>query len=244
MNILVLGATSRIGSEIAAVLSPGNDLLLVGRDTSRLQQAADRCRECGAQRINQLASDLRQGSGDILRAVSNWQIDVIINSASATSRLRDDEIAVDKLADYVMVDVLAPLQLVAHLRASQPGRPLSIVFVSTVLTVVRSPNRIIYSNLKAIHERCLRALAQSHHELYVLIVKVAKVIPPDIRTPDTEKLAKVVRKAFERRKTTIFYGLAGRLLTVLFYTQPLFFGLAVKMRRMFSPALGRRHPEA
>ena len=233
MNIIVLGATSQIGSSIASAFAPGNNLILVGRNTSRLRHAAERCYQGGASRITELAIDLRKGCGDILSEVGDSPVDLIINASSATSRLRDDEIPPDKLADHVTVDLLAPFELVKNIVASRNPHPVKVIFVSTVLTLVKSPNRSIYSELKILHERCLKSLVASHNG-YLLIVKVGKVIPPDEPTAETGKLAKAVTRSFERRKRTLFYGMAGRVAVALFYLQPAIFYLAVKARRILS----------
>jgi hypothetical protein len=217
---------------------------LVGRNRAKLQEAADRCREEGAEGVIEIASDLRHGCGQILRAVVDRPVDLIINSSSATSRLRDNEIPAATLADCVMVDLLAPLELVENVLISQAGRPLGIVFVSTVLTLVNSPNRAIYSGLKRIHELRLRSLQSSHDGLYLLIVKVAKVIPPDEQSVVTEKLAKTIRRAFDIRKGTIVYGWAGRFMTALYCFHPLVFALAVRARRVLSPRVRAPRPEA
>ena len=242
MNILVLGATSRIGSEIAAAFAPGNKLILVGRNTLKLQQAEGCCRDHGAQRVTLLVSDLRHGCNDILRAIDDWPMDVIINSCSATSRLRDSQIPAGAVPACVTVDLLAPLELVEKIAAMQKERPLSVVFISTVLTLVKSPNRAVYSSLKIIQERSLRSIAASHRGLYLLTVNVGRLIPRDEPTPAARKLAKAVKKAFDAKKTRLIYGWAGRLLTVFFYTQPLVFSLAIKLRRKLSPAPQDRSP--
>src|SRR5690349_13431772 len=210
MNIIVLGATSQIGSGIASAFAHGNNLVLVGRNRAKLQETSDRCREEGAQRVIAVASDLRHGCGDILRAIADQPIDLIINSSSATSRLRDKEIPAASFSDCVKVDLLVPLELVENVLVSQDGRPLGIVFVSTVLTMVKSPNRAIYSGLKTIHEVCLRSLLSSHDGSYLLIVKIAKVIPPEKRSLATKRLGKAIKKAFDTKKGTIVYGWTGR----------------------------------
>lgn len=243
MNIIVLGATSQIGSAIAVAFARGNRLLLVGRNRAKLQEAAGRCREEGAEGVIEVASDLRHGCGDILRAVVDRPVDLIINSSSATSRLRDNEIPAASFADCVMVDLLAPLELIGNVLISQGERPLGIVFVSTILTLVKSPNRAIYSGLKRIHELCLRSLQSSHGGLSLLIVKIAKVIPANEKSLATEKLAKAIRRAFDIRKGTIVYGWAGRFMVALYYFHPLIFNLVVQARRILSPRIRAPRPE-
>jgi len=58
MNVIVLGASSAIGAGVAEAFSPGNRLLVTGRDIPRLRRSADRCRAEGAPHVVEVACDL------------------------------------------------------------------------------------------------------------------------------------------------------------------------------------------
>lgn len=239
MNILALGAGSSIGSEIAAAFSEGNHVRLAGRNAIRLEQAADSCRSHGAASVEVLVSDLQRGPDELLDRISGWPVDVLINAASAASQLRDVSIPADRVRGILEVDVATPLDVVSALCSRQAEHPPRVVFVSTILTVVKSPDRRMYGALKTLQEGWLRNLQAEVPGLEVLVVKVGKVLPSRA-TAATAKLAQAVLKAFEARKKTLYWGLDGIALAGLFYAQPLLFELAVRIRRKLAPV----HPAA
>jgi nucleoside-diphosphate-sugar epimerase len=231
MNVLVLGSTSVIGSHLAAAFAAGNNLFLVGRDLMRLGEAANRCRDAGAGTVLEYPCDLSCGGDELIAKVVEWDPDVIVNAASASSRLRDDSIPVSQISHTVMVDLLAPLDLVNSIAAHRSGRLTRIVFVSSVLAVVTSPSRVIYGCLKRMQEQALVMFARSQPGVQVLIARIAKVIPPDSPSPDSARFASAVRRSFDQRRTCMSFGWSGRLMTILFFVQPLAFTLAVRLIR-------------
>jgi nucleoside-diphosphate-sugar epimerase len=231
MNVLVLGATSVIGSHLAAAFAAGNNLLLAGRDVSRLREAANRCRDAGAGAVFEFPCDLGCGGDELIAKAVEWDPDVIVNAASASSRLRDDFIPFSQLSRTVMVDLLAPLDLVNSIAAHRSGRLTRIVFVSSVLAVVASPRRVIYGCLKRMQEQALVMFARSQPGVQVLIARIAKVIPPDGPSPDSARFASAVRRSFDQSRNRMSFGWSGRLMTALFFVQPWAFALAVRLIR-------------
>jgi short-subunit dehydrogenase len=234
MNILVLGATSAIGSSIAAAFARDSSMRLAGRDVARLRSAGDLCLANGATAVEYSQCDLARGSGPLLADLGAWPVDVLINAASIGSQTRDSRMAVDGMREVAEVDLLAPLDLILCLNARQSGRPLRVVFVSSVLAVVRSPDRAIYGLFKSIHEHALRRLQSALPGVGVLVVRVGKVLPAVRATADTLKLAAAVRAAFDKRKQTVFFGMSGRALAAAYYLQPLFFEAVIALRRRLS----------
>ena len=232
MNILVLGATSVIGSEIAAAFSPGNRILLAGRDPRRLREATILCREAGAKQITELPYDLGAGTESLARAAIDAGVNAIINVASATSRLTDDQIPPERLPDYLLIEISAPLELIRFLAAAPRDTPLRVLYISSILAVVRTPRRTVYSSLKAVHEAALSALAASDQRVTAQIFRVATIIDPDRHTPKARKLANAVRRAYDEQQPLVTYGLAGRLMAALYFTQPLVFRAAVRLIRV------------
>lgn len=186
----------------------------------------------GSRRVVPVSGDLQRHWENILLSLPEGRVDLLINAASATSRLRDNQLQMEKLDEYVSVDLLAPLHLAEKIWAGQAGQPLAIIFISSILAVLRTPNRTLYGNLKMLQEESLKSLAASRPGMSLLIVRVAKVLPVDRRTKETAKLAQAVRRAFAEKRKTLTYGTAGRLSVALFYAQPLVFSLVVKARRL------------
>lgn len=226
MNVLVLGASSAVGAGVAEAFSPGNRLLLTGRDASRLGRAAERCRAAGASAVSCLAWDLRKGPGDLGRAALDWRPELLINAASATSRLRDDRIDPAEMDGILSVDLTAPLDLVRAVLPEPGGRPLGVVFISSFLSVVRSPGREIYGSLKRVHEMALQGLADSRPDLRLLIVRVSKRIPTDMGSPEAGRLGAAVLKGYREGKQVIYHGVSGRLAMAIHGIHPALYGLA------------------
>ncbi len=233
MNVMVLGASSAVGAGVAEAFSPGNRLLLTGREESRLGLVADRCRACGASRVDVIAWDLRRGSGELKNAARELRPDLIINAASAASRLRDPLVPAGELEGVVAVDLLAPLDLVRSVladRGSRP-RPVGIVFISSFLAAVESPDRAIYGALKRIHEKALEGMAAELPDLRLLIVRVSKRIPVAGDGPEARKLGAAVQRGYLSGKCIMYHGVTGRLAAALYRIQPALFELAVKASR-------------
>ena len=236
MNVIVLGATSAIGGGIAEAFSPGNRLLVTGRDISRLKRSADRCKAEGASHVVEVACDLRHGSDELEKSAVDWQPDLIINAASATSRLRDHQISIEDMGSILTADLLTPFEVIQSVLANRDSRPVGILFISTMLSVVKSPDREIYSALKRIHEKVLLGLAASQPDLRLMIVRISKWIPPDVENPETKKLGLAVLNGYREGKQVLYYGFPGRLMTTLYYSQPLLFDLAVRVSRILRPS--------
>jgi len=231
MNVLVLGASSAVGAGVAEAFSPGNRLLLTGRDAFRLGRAAERCRAAGASAVSGMAWDLRKGVGELGRAASGWRPDLVVNAASATSRLRDGRIDPAEMEGLLAVDLKTPLDLVRSLLPERGGRPFGVVFISSILSAVTSPDREIYGALKRIHEISLRGLAASRPDLRLLIVRVSRRIPTDDKSPEADRLGAAVLKGYLEGKRLIYHGTAGRLAEACCNLTPRLFSLAVGIER-------------
>ncbi len=239
MNVLVLGATSGIGESLALEFAAANSLVLCGRQSANLDELTRQCLAAGAHSVRALPCDLRQGPAPIVSAMAGKDVDLCINAASATSRLRDGELSPEQMRAYVEVDVLAPVDLALALRRNQRVPP-RIVFVSSVLAGLPSPNRSVYGTLKRLHEVMLLQCAEAWPDTQVLVVRVGKALPTGPRTPETARLARFVRASLEGRRRHVTWGLSGRVLMALFHIQPLLFQGMMLLRRLLQGRTERR----
>jgi short-subunit dehydrogenase len=240
MNVLVLGASSEIGSQLAAAFAPGNAVLLAGREETKLSHAGRLCTAAGATRVTQLVSDLRTELAPLVHEAIAWEPDLIINAACSTSRLRDREIPVGALGACIATDLLAPVELVRSVLAARRGRNVGVIFVSTILAQISSPRRQVYSSLKVLHEWALKELAATDASMRVLVVRVATIFPVDRPSRQAQHMAKAVRQAFERGKQVISFGASGRVLRWLYYAQPLIFRVVMEAQsRLRHPSVRR-----
>src|ERR1017187_2969678 len=222
MHILVLGASSYVGAALAEAFSPNNGLILVGRDVDRLIMATKICKNSGAAQVAYIEQDLGQGVSAVLQAIEGKRIDLVIDAASASSRYRDTEIEPSDIPRYVYADFLSRTEIMDHVLRNQDSAP-AMIFISTVLTLVKSPGRRIYTALKALNETHLTKIKNSRPDFYLLIVYVGAVIDPRHETRKPKELASAVFPAFANKNESLFFGLSGIFLLILFYLQPLLY---------------------
>lgn len=230
MKILILGASSNIGSALAHIFAPKNELILVGRSLERLAIAAALCEEAGAAQVRSIDVDLGTGIERLLQVIAGQQIELVIDVASASSNKRDSAIGIEEMGPLIAADFTSRIKLFEYLSRTQDSQP-AVIFISTVLTLVKSPGRVVYTALKGLAETYLRKLCESRPESHLLIVYVGTVIDPKGDTGKPTKLAAAVAEAFRRKRTRLLYGLSGRFLLGLFYLQPVVFDLFTKVQR-------------
>ena len=232
MNILVFGASSSIGASVAESFSPGNQMFLTGRDASGLKATARRCRRAGALNVVEMVWDLGKGSGDLGKEAVGWRPDIIVNAASASSRLRDDGIAAEELEKIVATDLTVPLDVIRAVLSDRRDDLIGIVYISSFLSVVLSPDRAIYGALKRIHEKILLGLAASQPKVRLMIVRISKKISVEEESGEAGRLGAAVLEGYRRGKKTMYHGISGRLGMFLFYVQLILFALGVKLNRL------------
>lgn len=152
-TVLITGATSGLGRELAQTLAKqGATLLLHGRDAERGRKIVDRLKETTAnQQIRFYRADLSslREVTELARQISVPQLDVLVNNAAVgfgkdprKRELSQDgyelRFAVNYLAPYLLTERLIPL-----LRASAPAR------IVNVASVGQAP--IDFDNIMLVH---------------------------------------------------------------------------------------------
>lgn len=230
MNILILGASSQIGREIALRFSSGNSLVLLGRNRETLVLIAGMCMDAGAESADVIEQDIAEGLEPLMQQIGNRSFDLVINLVSATSRVRDSEFMPGQLGCYLQADLLVPVQFIEIL-IERSTSPIKVIFISSVLAAVKSPDRLLYGSLKLLQEMSLHRLAECHPGVQLLVIKIGKVISHTQSSEKSEQLADMIYRAHLQNKEVVNYGLVGRLYLLLFYAQPLIFGLVVRLQR-------------
>ena len=236
MNVLILGASSPIGHELALCFAEGNSLTISGRNEAHLQALARTCREREVHRVTTIVRDITDGVAALEKDFGGTSFDVVINAVSATSGVRDSDIVPSELQKYAMADLIIPVNFIESLIQRQRS-PMKLIFVSSVLAAVMSPNRFFYGALKSLQEMQLRKLTQTYKGVELLVVRVGKVIPNDRPTVLAQKFASAVYQAHRRGSTTLNYGVAGWLYRALFYVHPCVFHTMVRLQRWVRLAL-------
>lgn len=231
MNILILGASSQIGCELALCFSLDNSLILLGRNVENLESLAKKCIKAGARKVDVLVHDMGSDADELIQKLGGMQLDLVINLASSTSRVKDSELQPSQLDTYVQSDLLVPVRLVQHL-SETAIKPLKVIFISSVLASVRSPDRLLYGSLKSLQEMCLSMLLDNRNEKNLLVVRVGKVIPHTHSTSNAKQLATAIYDAHLSGHSVLQYGWTGRFYIWLFNFQPLIFNLIVHLQRL------------
>lgn len=230
LNILILGASSQIGRELALRFSLNNSLTLLGRNDESLQSVVKQCLAAGAAHVELIIHNIADGAELLIEEVANRQFDLVINLVAATSRVKDSDFLPSKLEGYLMSDLLVPVQLLQNMLETS-SRSLKIIFISSVLASVPSPDRQLYSSLKSLQELCLHKLSAGRNGCELLIVKVGKVISHEQSSNEAQNLAAAIYEAYLLNKKVLNYGAGGKIYLLLNYIHPQLFKLIVKLQR-------------
>lgn len=232
-TILILGATSPIGAALSEQFSKGNQIALSGRNQARLSTIADRCSKAGAVAVKIAAADLAQTIQPIIDVNSEWPIDVIVDAASAASgasRIRDTDVTHDAMVDIIQADVLSHLDIYQQLARRNNKHP-DVVFISTVLSIVKTPEREIYSSVKRLVEIYLEKIITAEPKTRVLIFRVGTLIDPNKDSQKARLMAERIRRELLDGNVTATYGLSGRILIGLNLLHPVVLNLIVRSQR-------------
>lgn len=230
-HILILGASSQIGQELALKFSFSNTLYLVGRDSVKLDLIAKQCLNIGATSSIVLPQNLSSGTESICELIKKSRIDLIINAASATSRVGDGTFNPEEFEDYIFTDLLTPIRLARKISASLEKVP-DIIFISSVLALVKSPNREIYSSLKRLQELYLKRFYANTNNGLLLIVRVGKRISHIDASSAAKDLANKIYQNYQLKKSVLNYGLEGKIYLMLFYFQPILMQWIINLYRL------------
>mmetsp|Transcript_13334 Transcript_13334/g.19973 ORF Transcript_13334/g.19973 Transcript_13334/m.19973 type:complete len:300 (-) Transcript_13334:256-1155(-) len=152
MNVLITGASSGIGSELARTFSrEGASIALVARSKDKLLQVAKECKELGATRTEIFLCDMTDDS-QIKKAIVDealeqfGRFDVVILNAGRSQGCYFEEINdVDSINYMLKLNVNGVITTLYHLLPSVPKSSSSrIVVISSVSGLIPVPYRTIY----------------------------------------------------------------------------------------------------
>jgi short-subunit dehydrogenase len=238
MKILILGASSQVGIALARAFAPGHELLLVGRQASRLSEAAEACKTAGAASATPVALDLTSDLLALRPHLQGGKVDLIVDAASASSALRDSEISADAFSGLVVADVLSRPRLMDLILSMQNSAP-AVILISSVLARIRSQDRAVYSSLKQLQEAHLNSLRRAIPSLRLMVVYVGMVIDTQRPTDKPVQLAAAVLRGFQEGRSVLAHGTMGHLYYLLYHLQPVVFGWVTLLQR----ALRGRRPK-
>ena len=152
-TIIVTGASSGIGRALCLALAPQRPrLVLSGRDEARLEQAAEACREAGAEALAVRADVTEPAQSKLLvaRAVERFGgVDVLVNNAGIGMIARFDEVQDLSVFEAVMrVNYLGAVYATWHAVPELKKTRGQIVAVTSLTGLTGVPYRTGYAASK------------------------------------------------------------------------------------------------
>ena len=138
MNILVLGASSAIGSSIVKSFANNNKLFLLSRKRENLETLRKEALALGSQSVKIIEADLQNPI--VVTELISESIDMIINVACASSSTKNYNIEHNRYQYYTAVDLSSPLVILEHYlkEKSKQGekKQLYYIFINTILSKI------------------------------------------------------------------------------------------------------------
>jgi NAD(P)-dependent dehydrogenase (short-subunit alcohol dehydrogenase family) len=190
--ILITGASSGLGKGLAAACAAsGAELILFGRDKTRLEETARECACAGGGgcleiRLHDLSAELDrlpQLARELVKR--HGAVDGLVHCAGLLKLTPLQAFRAESAVELFQVNALAGIMLTKGLLlARQIDRPVSVVFMSSVMGRVGKPGRIAYGLSKGALEAAVKSLAL---ELIPENIRVNAVAPAVIKTKMIEE---------------------------------------------------------
>lgn len=177
---LITGASSGIGRAIAlACASQGMRLVLVGRDPTRLEDAADSARRTAAA-VSWHALDLTLDSSTEALVDTVTAVDVLVLAAGAYTRGLHSDLAPDDLNRLIETNIRAPYRVTQALLPRLKDSRGQLVFINSTQGVAAGAQTGIY----AATQHAMKAKADSlreelnEHGVRVLTMHIGRTATP------------------------------------------------------------------
>jgi NAD(P)-dependent dehydrogenase (short-subunit alcohol dehydrogenase family) len=177
---LITGASSEIGGAIARRVSAAGPLLLGGRDTARLNEAAAAAGRTAVAWQCDLANVPAIRDSLIAAIPAGATVGTFIHCAGTLELLPARSVCPDVAQSIFAVNVLSAIEIVRTLlsRRSNPGGLKNIVFVSSIFSVRGARGNSVYAASKGALDALMRSLALE----LAPAVRVNSVLPGAIET--------------------------------------------------------------
>ncbi|HBA09179.1 MAG TPA: short chain dehydrogenase [Methylotenera mobilis] len=224
--ILLTGATGGIGKQLALQLArKGAKLILVGRDSNKLETLAQQIHNKGGNAATLVADFATAGAPQQIALQATQQfgnIDILINNAGILDFIQFEDQSPERITQMIETNVTAPIQLAHALlpqfKANNQGQ---FVMIGSILGSLGFPHYATYCATKfAIHgfSQALR------RELVDTNIGVTYIAPRGVNTSmndaatlamlaktggnvdEPEKVAAIIVKAIEHQQQEVFIG--------------------------------------
>ena len=235
MNILILGATSSIGKSVAKGFAKNNKLFMLTTKPEKLEPLKKEILALDVIDVKIIEADLASQLN--INELIKHNIDMIINIASASSRLKNDHIKPHHNKLYTSVDLLNPLLILEYFikEKSKEGKnqKLYYIFVNTILSKIQSPNYSIYYSYKILQQEYMLGFQRNYGEhLKTLNVVVGTQIERTNENQKTLNLANRIKRAIQNNESEFIFGLEGKIIYLLYRISPLLSNSLIYIKRL------------
>lgn len=186
---LVTGASRGIGLACATALAQsGADVLLIARQATALEQAAEQLRlSATSARITTLSLDVTDTSSVNALFENHAPFDILVNNAGTNRPAHIRDTPNKDIDDLVLLNLTSVLHICrAFARQPRPkGQEASIINISSQMGLVGAINRVVYCATKHGIEGLTKALAW---DLGAEKIRVNTICPTFIETEMTKRM--------------------------------------------------------
>ena len=233
MNILILGATSSIGKSVAKGFAKNNKLFLLSTKFEKVESLKKEILALGGADIKIIEASLESIIN--IKEFIEGKIDMIINIASATSRLKNNNIDPHNNQFYTSVDLLNPLEILEHFLKENAkegkNQQLYYIFINTILSRIQSPDYSIYYSYKILQQEYMRSFQRKYGEILKTInVIVGTQIDRSKENEKSINLTNRIKLAIQNNESEFIFGFEGKIIYMLYRISPLLSNCLIYMK--------------
>ena len=234
MNILILGVTSSIGKSVAKGFAKNNKLFLLSTKVEKVELLKKEILALGCPDVKIIEASLE--SIIFIKELIECKIDMIINIASATSRLKNKNIDPLNIQSYTSVDLLNPLQILENFlkknKNENKKKKLYYIFINTILSKIHSPDYSIYYSYKILHQEYMQGFQRKYFEiLKTTNVIVGTQIDRSKENKKSISLTNRIKLAIQNNESEFIFGFFGKLIYMLYRISPAMSTFLIYMKR-------------
>ena len=235
MRILVLGASSTIGSSIVKSFAKDNKLFLLSTKREKLETLNKEVLALGCKSAIIIEADLQYPI--IITDLISESIDMIINVACASSSLKNYNIKPHNNKYYTNVDLSNPLLILEHFLEEKSklrqNEKLYYIFINTILSKIKSPDYSIYYSYKTLHQEYMHSFQTKYGKILKTInVIVGTQVNREKESQKTIDLASRIKLAVEKNNSEFIFGFEGKIIYMLYRISPLLSNFMIYMKRL------------
>ena len=237
MRILVLGATSSIGTSIVKKFAKENELILISSKYEKLNKIKKNALELGCKNIKLIEIDLGRPIDPKKIFEKSLYPDLIINAACSLSKFKDFDVDPFNYKSHTSVNLNGPLCLVEYLIETKMNqgdtKKINYIFINTILTKIKSPDYIIYSSFKLLHQEYLNTLSIKYQDYFNFInVIIGTQIDRKSESKNSTKLANRIESAIKKDENEFIFGIKGKIILFIYNISPVLSKILITLRRL------------